>query len=114
MEPKGTTMRTLLVATAAFAALMIAAPVGAHAEYVHGWVNGQPFHANVYGNNTYSGPSGLGAGFAQGLANAQEESSSDPYIAGHKYWMSFDGERHDCAYDPPNPLAVAFGAKCRG
>jgi hypothetical protein len=104
-------MKTLLVATAAFAALVIGAPVGAHAEYVHGWVNGQPFHANVYG----SGPSGFGAGFAQGLADSGgfEAQAQAPAIAGHRYWMSFDGEHHDCSYDPPNPLAVAFGAKCR-
>ncbi len=41
-------MKTLFLTTAAFAALVMIAPVGkAHAEYVHGWVNGQPFHANV-------------------------------------------------------------------
>jgi hypothetical protein len=113
---KDTTMRTLFLTTAALAALMIGAPVGkARAEYVHGFVNGQPFHANVYGG----GPSGFGAGFAQGLANVQElanaqrATSEGPAIVGHRYWMSFDGERHDCSYDPPNPLAVAFGAKCR-
>jgi hypothetical protein len=87
------------------------APVGkAHAEYVHGWVNGQPFHANVYG----SGPTGFGAGFAEGLANAQEATSYAPPIAGHRYWMDLTGERHDCANDPPNPLALMFVAKCRG
>jgi hypothetical protein len=108
-------MRTLFLTTAALAALMIGAPVGAHAEYVHGFVNGQPFHANVYGG----GPSGFGGGFAQGFANsmamgaAMEPAAQAPAISGHRYWMSFDGERHDCSYDPPNPLAVAFGAKCR-
>jgi hypothetical protein len=60
-------MRTLLLTTAAFAALMIGAPVGAHAEYVHGFVNGQYVHGNVFVNN---GPQGFGAGFAQGLGAA--------------------------------------------
>jgi hypothetical protein len=68
-------MRTLLVVTAAFAALITIAPIGtAHAEYVHGWVNGQPFHGTVYG----SGPSGFGAGFAQGLANAIGDDDGRP------------------------------------
>ena len=40
-------MRTLFLATAALAALVIGAPIGAHAEYVHGWVNGQYFHGTV-------------------------------------------------------------------
>jgi hypothetical protein len=60
-------MRTLFLATAAFAALVIGAPVGAQAEYVHGWVNGQYFHGTI--NN---GPSGFGAGFAQGWAAVQD------------------------------------------
>jgi hypothetical protein len=102
-------MKTLFLATAALAALVIGAPIGAHAEYVHGWVNGQYFHGTI--NN---GPSGFGAGFAQGWAAVQGDGpSSAPTVTGHKYWMSFDGEHHDCSYDPPNPLAVAFGAKCR-
>jgi hypothetical protein len=104
-------MKALFLTTAAFAALVMVAPVGAHAEHIHGFVNGQPFNGDVYG----SGPQGFGAGFAQGLANsgAFDAQAQAPAIAGHKYWMSFDGERHDCSYDPPNPLAVAFGAKCR-
>ena len=105
-------MKTLFLTTAAFAALIMIAPIGnAHAEFVHGWVNGQPFHGTVYGG----GPSGFGAGFAQGLANsgAFDAQAQAPAIALHRYWMSFDGEHHDCSYDPPNPLAVAFGAKCR-
>jgi hypothetical protein len=62
-----TAMKTLFLTTAAFAALIMIAPIGnAHAEFVHGWVNGQPFHGTVYGG----GPSGFGAGFAQGLANS--------------------------------------------
>ncbi len=105
-------MKALFLTTAAFAALVMAAPIGnAHAEYIHGFVNGQYVHGNVYGN---SGPSGFGAGFAQGLANSMDAGGSqEPAIPGHRYWMSFDGEHHDCSYDPPNPLALAFGAKCR-
>jgi hypothetical protein len=101
-------MKALFLTTAAFAVLVLVAPVGAHSEHIHGWVNGQPFHADV-------GPQGFGAGFAQGLANsgAFDVEAQAQAIAGHKYWMSFDGERHDCSYDPPNPFAIAFGAKCR-
>ena len=43
---KDMTMKTLFLATAALAALVIGAPIGAHVEYVHGWVNGQYFHGN--------------------------------------------------------------------
>jgi hypothetical protein len=81
----------------------------AHAEHIHGFMNGQPFSGNVY-----SGPSGFGAGFAEGLGNSLSmPMAQDAAIPGHRYWMSFDGEHHDCSYDPPSPLAIAFGAKCR-
>jgi hypothetical protein len=38
----------------------------AHAQTIFGAVNGQPFHGTVFGG----GPSGFGAGFANGLNNA--------------------------------------------
>jgi hypothetical protein len=86
-------VKTLFLATAAFVALITIAPIGnAHAEYVHGWVNGQ----YVYGNVVGDGPSGFGAGLANGLNAAALDWI--PAAPGAKYyWTDLAGRHHDCS-----------------
>jgi hypothetical protein len=86
-------MRTLFLTTAALAALVMIAPVGnAHAEFIHGYVNGQYVSGHVH-----TGPQGFGAGFAEGLANAAALGGSTAPPPGARYWQDLVGGHHDCS-----------------